>query len=269
MNKKQAIKIFLQNPFAVLIEGIRAREQQYFKSKIMSEYQIEQLPSISILDLFPNLNEEINYYSFLNGTSLITDMILLKGMAKRYSDCSYLEIGSWRGESIANVGDVTGDCTSLTLSEKEMRELNFGEEFIKVHGIFSKHLTTIKKVETNSHTYDFSLLNKKFDLIFVDGDHTYKGVCNDTKKVFPLRKDSNSVIIWHDYGFSTEDTRYTTLKGILDGIPKEKHKNLFHVSNTMCAIYAENLDLKAFYTKFPSFPDKKFSLTIKGEKYTS
>jgi hypothetical protein len=37
----------------------------------------------------------------------------------------------------------------------------------------------------------------------------------------------------------------------------------------MCAIYAENLDLKAFYTKFPSFPDKKFSLTIKGETFTS
>lgn len=86
--------------------------------------------------------------------------------------------------------------------------------------------------------------------------------------MFSLRKNSQSIIVWHDYGFHTENTRYTTLKGILDGIPEEKHKNLYHVSNTMCAVYIENLELPTQFTKFPSFPDKKFSIRIKGEKMT-
>lgn len=266
MNKKLGIKLMLQNPFAVLMEGVRVREQDYYRKKIASEYQIQQLPSIDMLDLFPNLDEEINTYSFLNGTSMITDLTLLKSLARRFSNCAYLEIGSWRGESLANVSEVTDDCTSVTLSADEMRSFNLGEEFIKVHGIYSNHIKTIRKIEANSHTFDFNSLNKKFDLIFVDGDHSYEGVLNDTMKVFQLLRNSESIIVWHDYGFHTEDTRYNTLKAILDGIPREKHKNLYHVSNTMCAVYMENVNLPTHYTKFPSFPNKRFSLKIKGEK---
>lgn len=269
MNKKLALKVLFNNPIEVIKEGIRVREQAYFKKKLISEHNTEQLPTIDILDLFPDLNEEIDSYSFLIGTSLITDLVLLKSLAQKYDECAYLEIGSWRGESLVNVSNVTKDCTSLTLSPDEMRTLNFKEDFIKVHGVFSDHIDTINRIGANSYTYDFNQLNKKFDLIFVDGDHSYKGVLNDTLKVFPLRKNDQSIIVWHDYGFNTENTRYSTLKGILDGIPKEKHKNLYHVSNTMCAVYIENLDLPTQFTKFPSFPNKKFSITLKGKKIIS
>ena len=92
---------------------------------------------------------------------------------------------------------------------------------------------------------------------------------SDSKKVFLLREDEGSVIVWHDYGFNTEDVRYSTLNGILDGIPVEKPKNLFHVSNTMCAIYMENKQFGTKFTKFPSAPNKKFSVQLKAEKMES
>lgn len=266
MNKKLGLKILLQNPYAVVMEGIRIRQQQYFKKKTILEYNIEQLKTIDLLDLSPSLNENIDTYSFLSGTSLITDLVLLKSLAKKFDNCAYLEIGSWRGESIANICDVTNDCTSLTLSEAEMIALNFNNEFIKVHGIFSKHIKTIKKIEHNSHTYDFNRLNKKFDLIFIDGDHSYEGILNDTQNTFPLRKSEKSIIVWHDYGFDPEDVRYSTLKAILDGIPENKHTNLYHVSNTMCAVYIENLNISTGYTQFPSYPNKKFSLKIVAKR---
>lgn len=266
MNKKLGLKVLLQNPFAVMMDGIRVRQQNYFKKKMLSEYQIEQLPTIDMLDLFPNLSESIDTYSFLSGTSLITDFILLKSLARKYEKCSYLEIGSWRGESIANINDVTDDCTSLSLSSEEMRGLNFGDDFIKVHGIYSNSIKSIKRFEHNSLTFDFSKLNQKYDLIFVDGDHSYEGVKSDTKNVYNLRKNEKSVIVWHDYGFDSETVRHSTLKAILDGIPRDKHKNLYHVSNTMCAVYIEDLDLPVFQTKFPSVPTKKFSLKITAEK---
>ena len=267
MNKKLGLKVLFQNPIAVLLEGVRVREQHYFKKKIISEYDIEQLPTIDILDLFPNLNESIDSYSFLNGTSLITDLILLKSLAKKFENCAYLEIGSWRGESLVNVSNVTKDCTSLTLSGDEMKSLNFSDEFIKVHGVFSDKIETITKIEQNSQNFDFNQLNKVFDLIFIDGDHSYEGVLNDSRKVFPLRKNNKSIIVWHDYGFHTENVRYTTLKAILDGIPRDKHKNLFHISNTMCAVYIENINLSTHQAKFPSYPNKSFSLKVKGKKF--
>lgn len=264
MNIGEVLKIMLSRPVAVLKDGIRSQQQVEYKKGALSVHNSQQLPTIDLLDLFPNLNEEINHYSYLSGTSLVTDMLLLKGLARRFDHCAYLEIGSWRGESLANVGDVTKDLTSITLSPEEMIAYGLGEGFVKVHGIFSKQLP-ITKIEHDSHTLDFSTLNKKFDLIFVDGDHSYAGVLNDTKKVFPLRKNESSVIVWHDYCFDTENVRFSTLKAILDGIPADKHRNLYHVSNTMCAVYIENANFKTTQTKFPSYPNKNFSLQIKAK----
>lgn len=266
MRKLLKLKILLQNPLAVLNNGIWIREQEYYKKNMLSKYNIQQLPTIDLLDLFPEIDEEINSYSFLGGTSMITDLLLLKLLAKKYENGSYLEIGSWRGESIVNVANIMPDCTSLTLSADEMLSFNFSEDFVKVHGIFSHHVKSIKTIEHNSRTFDFSKLDKKFDLIFVDGDHTYEGVLNDTQKTFYLRKNEQSVIVWHDYGFDTENVRHNVLMGILDGIPKEKHGNLYHVSNTMCAVYIENLNLSTTQTRFPSYPNKKFSLKVSAKR---
>ncbi len=256
---------FLKNPINIVHSGIEAQQEQRYQKILIKKYDIDQLPTIDILDLFPILNENISTYSFLNGTSLITDMILLKKIAKKYNDCSFLEIGSWRGESIANVSEVSNNCTSITLSEKEMKEIGYSEAFTKVHGIFSKNKKNIQTILHNSQTFDFSSLNKKFDLIFVDGDHSYKGVLNDTKKIIPLLRNRQSIIVWHDYGFNTEDVRHSVLNAILDGVPREQHKNLFHVSNTMCAIYIEDCKLPTSQIKFPSFPNKSFSITVKAE----
>jgi hypothetical protein len=203
---------------------------------------------------------------FLVGTSLITDLILLKSLARRFENCAYLEIGSWRGESLVNISDVTLDCTSITLSKAEMKALNFSDEFIKAHGFYSNNIETITKIEHDSHTYDFNQLNKSFDLIFVDGDHSYEGVLNDSRKVFPLRKNDRSIIVWHDYGLDTENVRHSTLKAILDGIPKDKHKNLYHISKTMCAVYIEDLNIPTFPTRFPSYPNKRFLLKVVAER---
>lgn len=137
---------------------------------------------------------------------------------------------------------------------------------LKYTGCFQIILAILQKLKKNSLTHDFKELNKKFDLTFVDGDHSYKGVLNDSKKVFPLRKDEKSIIVWHDYRFKAEDVRNNTLKAILDGIPREKHGNLYHLSNTMCAIYIEDVDFKTSEIKFPIYPDKIFSLKIKAKR---
>jgi hypothetical protein len=105
-------------------------------------------------------------------------------------------------------------------------------------------------------------LDKKFDLIFVDGDHSYQGVLNDTKKVFSLLKDENSVIVWHDYGYNPEKPRHSVLLAILEGIPSQEHQHLYHVSNTMCAIYSKR-NLKAENLIFPMKPDKIFDINLK------
>ena len=74
---------------------------------------------------------------------------------------------------------------------------------------------------------DFEALNKKFDLIFIDGDHHYEMVRNDTAKVFQSLFHSGSTVVWHDYAFNPEKIRFEVLAGILDGCPTEFHHQGF------------------------------------------
>jgi len=262
MKKIEKLRLLLRYPRRIIYNGILSFNEELFRSRIKEKYGLEQLPTIDITEIIPNLQEEISTYSFLEGTALITDIILLKSLARGYNNCTYLEIGSWRGESIVNVSEAAENCISITLSEDELRQMNFSEDIVKVHGVFSNNVKNIRTIKHNSQTYDFTKLKERFDLIFIDGDHSYPGVLSDTRQVFNLRKNSGSVIVWHDYGYSTERVKPSVLAAILDGIPVDKHCNLYHVSNTMCAIYIENQKFKTYYTKFPTYPDKKFSIKV-------
>jgi hypothetical protein len=267
MKKIEAIKIFAQNPVSVLIQGIQAKRKEYYKNKVLKNHNLSRLPTVDILDLFPLLEETIAYYSFLPGTSPILDHALLKAFARKFENCNYMEIGTLRGESIANVADVTDNCLSITLGAEEMLKRNYSAKLINQLGFFSKDNKKIKTIEQDSTIFDFNSLREKFDLIFVDGDHSYHGVLNDTKKVFPLRKDAKSIIVWHDYSDNYEDVGYEVLSGILDGIPKDKQKNLYHVSNTLCAIYLEDNQLNSTYSESYSLPNKSFTIKLSGKPH--
>src|SRR3984957_12459918 len=102
------------------------RKQEYLQSKGYKN----GIPTVDILDIAPNLDETISDFTFLDGTSRVIDIVVLKALARRFPNCEYLEIGSWRGESLVNVASVAKHCTSLSLSKEEMRAMGFDEKVI-------------------------------------------------------------------------------------------------------------------------------------------
>jgi predicted O-methyltransferase YrrM len=222
------------------------------------------LPTIDLLDLLPNLNESIRSYTYMDGTSRVTDITLLKALAKRYADCRYMEIGSFRGESLINVADVAAECVSISLSDKEMNDLGLGEH-VKVQRFFSKDLKNVLHINHNSLTYEFSELNRTFDLIFIDGDHSYAAVKKDTENAFKLLKDENSMIVWHDYGRSYNIENWTTIAAMIDGAPIDKRGKIYHVSNTICSVYT-NKKFDISFPKSTDVPNKTFAINISAIK---
>lgn len=233
------------------------------KNEVVKKYNLEKgLKTVEITELLPKFDITVEPFAALDGGSTPIDLALLKGLAASKPNCDYFEIGTWRGESVANVATVSKNCVTLNLPDTTMLERGMNEKYVDLHRHFSKTLNNVTHLQGNSLTYDYNALNKKFDLIFIDGDHHYESVKSDTKNAFTLLKDENSIIVWHDYGNNPGDIRWDVLRGILDGTPTDKINNLYRVSNTLCAIYSENVK-KAEYIINHDIPKKHFVINIK------
>jgi hypothetical protein len=247
-------------------ELLRFTQEAYHRKKVQKENGFAAgLPFIDLEEVVPMLNEVIDNYTFLDGTSQTIDIVFLKALCKQYEKCKYLEIGSWRGESLYNIAPVIESGVSISFSAREIMQRFANKPMSESIQLFSKGLNNITHIEADSQTFDFDSLGSKFDVIFVDGDHTYEGVRSDVANAFKLLKDSNSVLVCHDCGFSAEDMRYEVIAGALDGLPSDKRHNLYRVSNTLCAIYTER-KLKTIQPTSPQLPNKVFRVQVTASK---
>jgi predicted O-methyltransferase YrrM len=225
------------------------------------------LPVVNFEELFDDLDVAIDPFAFLDGGSLPTDLALLNKFAQSIEDCKYFEIGTWRGESVANVARFARKCVTLNLSKKEMKELGFPGKYINLHFQFSKGIENIRHLEGNSASFDFGSLKEKFDLVFIDGDHHYHMVRNDTEKVFANLVHDDSIIVWHDYALNPEKVRFEVLAGILDGLPKERHPGLYHFGNSLSAFLISK-PLKGSFKDAPYDPEHAFRVKIDPRRLT-
>jgi uncharacterized protein (DUF488 family) len=124
----------------------------------------------------------------------------------------------------------------------------------------------LTQIYHNSLTFDYTKLNRKFDLIFIDGDHSTEAVKIDTANAFNLLKDENSVIIWHDFGNNYSEQRHDVIAGALLGAPKDKHPYIYRVTNTLCGIYtSKKLQTLPQDTNL-IMPSKLFDVSLKSKK---
>ncbi|MEZ5070839.1 MAG: class I SAM-dependent methyltransferase [Bacteroidales bacterium] len=195
------------------------------------------LPVVAFEDLVPGGRMNLETVAFLEGGSLPTDLALLKALAGRFESCRYFEIGTWRGESVANVADVAARCVTLNLSRADLLERGLGEAYAGQHGVLSRPLEHVLHLEGDSMHFDFAGLKERFDLIFIDGNHHYEHVKHDTEQVFRHLVHDDSIVVWHDYAHSPERIRHEVLAAILDGLVAERHTRLYHASNTLCAVW--------------------------------
>ena len=113
----------------------------------------------------------------------------------------------------------------------------------------------------DSRHFDFQGLGKKFDLIFIDGDHHHDFIKSDTIRVFRHLVHEKSIVVWHDYGFHPDRVRFEVMAAILDGIGPRRRDLVYHVAHTKCAIYTGR-KLNSVPADFPQVPDSYFTTVI-------
>jgi uncharacterized protein (DUF488 family) len=146
-----------------------------------------------------------------------------------------------------------------------MLEMGLDKKYVDLHRFFSKDKENITHIQADSQTFDYTSLGKKFDLIFIDGNHHFEFVMNDTRNAFNLLKDENSMIVWHDYGHNPNDIRWDVLRGILEGTPADQVKNIYRISNTLCALYTK-ATLPSYQQEKIETPNKSFTIHISSKK---
>ena len=231
----KAIGLIIRKPY--LLNKIIDNNDAW-QGKVQQEYGIKDgLHELAFRDLSKGAEVKVKPFAFLEGGSLPTDLALLRILATGIQGCKYFEIGTWRGESVANVAEVAAECTTMNLPADSMQELGLAEDYIQQHAMFSRDLLHVIHLQENSLEFDFSVLDKKYDLIFIDGDHHYESIKKDTENVFAHLLHDKSIVVWHDYAWQPGNVRYETLAAILSGVPVKNRSKLYAVRNTLCAIY--------------------------------
>jgi predicted O-methyltransferase YrrM len=109
---------------------------------------------------------------------------------------------------------------SLTLNQNESKklELDKKDNNTSIRNIvnesnYEKFLFSGKEIEKkikvifiDSRKFNTEKYIRKFDLIFIDGGHTYSIVKNDSKKAFEMLSNKG-IIIWHDYVVGKESCK--------------------------------------------------------------
>ncbi|GAB2964101.1 hypothetical protein GCM10027048_36790 [Hymenobacter coalescens] len=238
----RAIGSLMRNPWLLNVV-LTADEQQWQQQALRraARWQLTPeggLPVTPLRPLLPPGGDVLRPFAFGEGGSLPTDLLLLRALLRRVGpQARYFEIGTWRGESAAAVAEVAASVHTLNLSDEELRRLQLPEEYIRLHGHFSRPLPNVTHLHGNSATFDYRGLGP-FDVVFIDGDHRYEAVRADTARVFGELLHPQSVVVWHDAARQPGVPRWEVLSGILDGLPATAPGQLYAVENTLCALYS-------------------------------
>ena len=128
---------------------------------------------------------------------------------------------------------------TINLDQAQNLDLDVSDNKTSVKNIinesqYQKFIFTGKKYEDkievkflDSRKLDTLPYRNKFDLIFIDGGHTYSLVKNDSEKAFEMIK-KGGIILWHDY---------VPLKNSCKDVVKlvnefSEKKKVFHLENT-------------------------------------
>jgi hypothetical protein len=130
-----------------------------------------------------------------------------KLVSKIPNNGSMIEIGVWKGRSLCSVSDIIksknitvyaidtflGTESELQSTHQEAKYKTIKEQFIYNISSFGI-LENVKVFELTSE--EFSKFHLPADLVFIDGDHSYKSIKSDIKNYFPF---ALKIIAGHDY----------------------------------------------------------------------
>ena len=186
------------------------------------------LPECDATEIIPNFAEtEIRIRECPLGawsTPLVDVFVLLKAVLGFHSR-NILELGSYRGDTARLIAENTGDDVAICAVDIDER-----------HGSAYRDAEIARRIVRKTGSISMKLFgHEKYDLIFVDANHDFASVMNDTEVAFQLLADQG-VILWHDYAL---DAYFHGLNGVPEALKIfSETRPLYAIRGTRLAIFS-------------------------------
>jgi hypothetical protein len=177
-----------------------------------------EIPSLHLREMFPmacaNSAEPVKLLpgTALDGAPNILEQFILSALVQKIQPSTILEIGTFRGATTWHLyenappdaviytldlpdTEVPGDVSDIQLAANKSRP-------------FLPKSDRVRQILVNSQNWKPDL-DRKVQFAFIDADHTYKGIRNDTEKALTTLDDYASMC-WHDslesdFGYGTAE----------------------------------------------------------------
>jgi predicted O-methyltransferase YrrM len=145
---------------------------------------------------------------FVDGTQSIEGLRFLVALVKTLGACNVFEIGTFTGLTAltlaVNVPRLLVSTLDLPATRSPLLEVERNDlDYMPLHSrkrLFESRPegARITQHEGDSAKFDFVGLGQKYDLVYIDGAHSYEYLANDTRAAFNIVSDSGA-IVWDDY----------------------------------------------------------------------
>ena len=189
---------------------------QYINERSFS-YPLGNIPTASIFDFVPDADKrtikfqsifEIPNYpcgsqfesQFYTASASFADSYSLALMSQKFAKKTIIEVGTSYGESALTLAlNSPVDCTVHTLDiQKDNPTIGIKWRNHELSDKIRQHWKGLAEIE---HLF----APRSVDMIFIDGDHSYRGVVTDTTVALRLIRPGG-LICWHDYSFRFRDS---------------------------------------------------------------
>ena len=175
------------------------------------------------------------------------DMLYVVAIAQHMGCKRIFEIGTNLGRTAYYLAAISGNVRVFTL------DLPVSDGGVAPHiGSYfrdSDLADQITQLVCDSRDLDTTPYSHSMDLVFVDGDHSYDLVKNDTVKALELLAPAG-IILWHDYA--------PKAPGIVQFVKEfTGDRPVFRITNTSLLVYIDGVDPMSFDPKKPTVELKR------------
>ncbi|MFH0344153.1 MAG: class I SAM-dependent methyltransferase [Chromatiales bacterium] len=165
------------------------------------------------------------------------DMVYVCAIAAAKRAKNIFEFGTYRGQTTCGLASIADDVIVWTFNlpaEADQRYMKYIGQCIKN----SPYKERIRQLFGDSRTFDTASFTQKMDFIFIDADHSYEAVKNDTEKALRMLR-RGGIIVWHDYAAKSPGV-YRFVQEFSQSFP------VFRIRNTCLVVYIDGVDAEKY-----------------------